>query len=1114
MNRTLLIALLTIICIISGAANASIYSVKTTGLDSNDGLSWATSVKTVTRAVALAKSGDEIWVMAGTYVERFSLKSGIGLYGGFAGTETTRTQRNPTANLTSIDGNSGGIVVSITGASSSTVLDGFTIKGGASTGDISMSNSQAVISNDIVTGSVTRGIYISGGNPYVLNCQITNNGTIGIHCYYTITSINGNTIRGNKTNGLYLDTTTSYVGSNVIRDNKSSGIYVNSPANIVGNQICYNQSSTDGGGIKIDAGAPNILGNTITGNIAVADGGGIYGTKSSAVISNNVISWNTAGEGGGISLYMECDAKVTNNTIVNNAAMGRTNGGGVTLDNASTTVKNVTVANNLIAFNSTGVYRYDTVTTPVLSHNCLWANGAYGYRGMTAGATDIAADPLLASTSLGDYHLTAASPCVNTGDDSAAGAGAKDIDGEARIAGAHVDIGADEYVAGRTVAASRKVWFVKPTGSDGAAGTTWAKARATISAGLAPALPGDSVWVAAGTYTDALVVPAGVSLLGGFNGTETAESQRDPAADIVTVNAAAHRVIDFINVGANTLADGLTFQNGLVGYTNVYCSYSAPTVSNCIIQSSTGLGVYGYNSSPTITGCTVRNNTAQGIYMEASDPLITKCAITGNHGSNGAGIYLSNGNGAVTLCTITGNTAVYTGGGIYCINSVPRIQANTIRQNSVTNAGSIGGGIYCDNCQATIVSNVIAYNTSEKAGGIKINNSSTTTVAGNTIAYNAASSTSQAGGIEMTSYSSPVIANNIIAFNGGCGVVADGTGAPAPFSNCLFGNSGLAYKGLSAGAGDITSDPLLRDPNNGDYHIKNTSPCVNAGNNTFAAGSAIDIDAQPRIYGARVDIGADEVRPFGVADFNGDGMWDAVAQGPSGEIALLLMNGPTITGSYSLSPKLPAGWLVGGTGDFMGDGTTSLAVQNLATQQISILGIGGKYFTSSIPLTPSMLPNWQIKCAGDFNGDGQPDLVCQNTQTRDISILIISGLKIKASISVNPTLPAGWVLVGAGDFDGDGKSDIVVQNTQTQAVSILFMNGTAIKSSTSITPNLPAGWNIVGVSDVNGDARPDILVQNSSTRQVSALMVSGTKFVGSVPVTPTLGVGWGLVGPK
>ncbi len=38
----------------------------------------------------------EIWVAAATYVQPITLKSGVALYGGFAGTETAREQRNRT----------------------------------------------------------------------------------------------------------------------------------------------------------------------------------------------------------------------------------------------------------------------------------------------------------------------------------------------------------------------------------------------------------------------------------------------------------------------------------------------------------------------------------------------------------------------------------------------------------------------------------------------------------------------------------------------------------------------------------------------------------------------------------------------------------------------------------------------------------------------------------------------------------------------------------------------------------------------------------------------------------------------------------------------------------
>ena len=60
---------------------------------------------------AAAAVGGEVWVAAGTYQERITLRTCAHVYGGFAGTETQRSQRNWSANLTILDGNQAGSVV-------------------------------------------------------------------------------------------------------------------------------------------------------------------------------------------------------------------------------------------------------------------------------------------------------------------------------------------------------------------------------------------------------------------------------------------------------------------------------------------------------------------------------------------------------------------------------------------------------------------------------------------------------------------------------------------------------------------------------------------------------------------------------------------------------------------------------------------------------------------------------------------------------------------------------------------------------------------------------------------------------------------------------------------
>ena len=76
---------------------------------------WATAFTDLQPALAAAGSGDEIWVAAGTYLPTsttdrtisFAMKNGVAVYGGFDGTETMRSERNPAVNVTILSGDIG-----------------------------------------------------------------------------------------------------------------------------------------------------------------------------------------------------------------------------------------------------------------------------------------------------------------------------------------------------------------------------------------------------------------------------------------------------------------------------------------------------------------------------------------------------------------------------------------------------------------------------------------------------------------------------------------------------------------------------------------------------------------------------------------------------------------------------------------------------------------------------------------------------------------------------------------------------------------------------------------------------------------------------------------------
>jgi hypothetical protein len=162
--------------------------VKPSATGTGDCSSWANAC-TLQTALAAAVSGNEIWVMAGTHKPTtgigrgftFQLVTGVAVYGGFTGTETALSERdpNPATNGTILSGNINILVDSgsyhvVTGATGAT-LDGFTITAGDATGASPNNrgggmyniNSSPTLANIIFSGNSANyggGMYNSSGS--------------------------------------------------------------------------------------------------------------------------------------------------------------------------------------------------------------------------------------------------------------------------------------------------------------------------------------------------------------------------------------------------------------------------------------------------------------------------------------------------------------------------------------------------------------------------------------------------------------------------------------------------------------------------------------------------------------------------------------------------------------------------------------------------------------------------------------------------------------------------------------------------------------------------------------------------------------------------------------
>lgn len=659
---------LTIVVLMSVTASAAVVYVKWDSPGPTfDGTSWETAYHTIMPYLQAAKPGDEVWVARGRYVVRAMLPSGVGLYGGFAGNEVTRDERDSRDNETVLDGNRGRVVIPQPGATADTVVDGFTITNGDSIGKgggILCASSSPTISNNIIIGNNAE----QGG---------------AISCDASSAVIVGNRISGNSAPS----------GSGIYCCNGSSPV-------ISGNEITANTAPTSwrAAGIESVNSAPVITGNTITahagravscqsstgiisGNVlARNDGGGVKCSSSAPVVSNNVIMLS------GTGIYCSGSASPV---IVNNTIVGNTNGAtssGVYCSSTSSPA----VTNNIIAFNMKGLY--NDGGSPVLRNNCVFGHQSDNYSGVSPGAGDVVADPGFACAEYGNLHLRSDSPCVDAGLDSVDGLPLVDMDGRNRVDGSAVDIGADEYDLTEWTPGPYVIVRVSPDGDDANDGSTWALAKKTLQAAIDVAsAQGGDVWVRRGRYVESLSVRAFAHVYGGFKGNETCRDERDWSSNETMLNGdQGGSVVTFsegVGLWTSTI-DGLAIIGSATG-SGVFCSGCSPIIVNNDIRGNRGSGVNCTYSSASVIGNVVSGNTDGGIACSFSRLTITGNTIVGNTGADyGRGVYCRS-----SQCTVANNVVSCNAFGIYDDSGLSELRHNCVYGNLAYDYSGVSAGI-------------------------------------------------------------------------------------------------------------------------------------------------------------------------------------------------------------------------------------------------------------------------------------------------------------------------------------------------------------------------------------------------------------------------------------
>jgi hypothetical protein len=437
----------------------NVIHVKADAVGANDGTSWADAYSDLQDALAVAESGNDVWVAAGTYLPggpgaraaTFQLRSGVGIYGGFAGTEVSRSERDPATNPTVLSGDLNGNdievlepadlvdestrsdnsyhVVTGSGADETALLDGFVITGGNANyagnfdggGMINVSGSvpanPTLVNCTFHRNSANRnggGIYNYRGDPTITDCVFSENhgngapmgqGGGGVH-----------NARGSLTlRRCWFGGNTSVGGGAGLYNNNASPTVIDTTFD--GNRVTGGGETTGGGGIRNHSSDATIINCTFTGNSA-RYGGGISNTGSSPTVVNCIFTRNEAnGRGGGFGSWTG-NPTVINCTFVENSA-GGVSGGLGDAGGSRTTVSNCIFWGNT-ANSSTQIGGGSVVT-----YSCV--------QGGMSGEGNIDVDPRFADPQNGDFRLKSqagrwdplseswaqddvTSPCIDAGD--------------------------------------------------------------------------------------------------------------------------------------------------------------------------------------------------------------------------------------------------------------------------------------------------------------------------------------------------------------------------------------------------------------------------------------------------------------------------------------------------------------------------------------------------------------------------------------------------------------------------------------------------------------------------------------------------------------------------
>ncbi|OQB42712.1 MAG: putative outer membrane protein pmp6 precursor [Candidatus Hydrogenedentes bacterium ADurb.Bin179] len=653
-------------------ATDGIYRVKADASSPTpDGLTWETAFQSIQSGVDATydAGGGEVWVAAGTYMPSFgtvvTLQEGVAIYGGFAGTETARDQRDWTANVTTIHGM--GFSQCVFGANHA-ILDGFTVTGGYNVGSGGGMLNQAC-------------------SPVVANCIFTAN-----------QGFNGGGMYNN--NGAAPVLTSCLFASN--RADYGAGMYNNNAAAPVITQCVFqaNTATLKGGGIYNGAASPMITNSSFGGNISEGKGGAIYSWQGAPRAEGCDFSGNTAlGAGGAIYHESSSASRVSGCTFTNNSAV---NGGALYNEYSDIGVTSCDFVGNTAEDSGGAMLNY--FCSPALTQCGFDANVAQGYGGAIFNQ---------------EINMSSVQSCIFSGNTGKYGGGMANLyDASPSLTGCGFIANIAETGGGMySFASGPSLSGCQFSGNAADTGGGMYQYQSALTLQSCAFDYNEAVENGGGIYNDDSdpvitncifsnnTAPKGAGIY--CNGADAAphlteclfeKNRANGSGGGMSNNKAVpvlNRCIFVQNVAATDFGGGM------------YNISASPRIEGCVFsgnQAFRGGGMYNLVSSPQVTNSRFAGNRADssggGLEDNLATTSLTNSIFAGNtSGFGGALLIGGSSTSSLINCTVAGNAATFEGGGLYNSNSTP-VFGNSIFWD---NTAPVGASIHTPDATRPVI---------------------------------------------------------------------------------------------------------------------------------------------------------------------------------------------------------------------------------------------------------------------------------------------------------------------------------------------------------------------------------------------------------------------------